>query len=126
MSQVVIHRGSGGGGAGTSLSWNETTGTSQSLIIRNGYVANNAALVTFTLPTNGAIGDTIKVVGKGAGGWRIAQNASQFIQFGNKVTTTGTGGRLDSTNRYDCVEFICTTTNTGWLVINSVGNISLT
>lgn len=125
MGSIVIHRGSGSSNTAT-FTWNEITGTSQSLIVSNGYIANNASLVTFTLPTNAIVGDRIRVTGKGAGGWRVAQNASQLIQFGNKVTTTGTGGRLDSTNRYDCVEFICITVNTTWLVISSVGSVTIT
>jgi hypothetical protein len=43
------------------------------------YIANNASRVVFTLPSTVAIGTILEVVGKGAGGWKIAQNASQLI-----------------------------------------------
>ena len=108
------------------MSWTEVTGTSQSMAVDNGYILNNAGLVTATLPTTAAVGTSIRVAGKGAGGWRIAQNASQLIHFGSSVTSTGAGGRLDSTNQYDCVELLCTVADTTWTVLSSVGNITVT
>ena len=113
---------SGGGG----LTWNEVTGTSQALAVDNGYICNNASLVTCTLPSTAAVGDVIRVVGSGSGGWRIAQNAGQTIHFGSNSTTTGTGGRLDSVNQYDGVEIICITANTDFIVISSQGTIQVT
>lgn len=114
---------SGGGGG---ITWNEVTGTSQSAAVDNGYIANNAGLVTVTLPSTAALGSVVRVAGKGAGGWRVAQNSGQSIRFGNTVTTTGAGGRLDSNNDFDAVEILCTTANSGWTVISSVGNIEVT
>lgn len=121
-STVNLLAATGGGG----ITWNNVTGTTQAASINNGYIANNAALVTVTLPSTAAVGSVVRVAGAGAGGWRIAQNASQLINFGTTVTTTGTGGRLDSTNRYDAVELLCVTANTTWTVISSVGNINIT
>lgn len=109
------------------FSWNEVTGTSQAMSVDNGYIANNAALVTLTLPATASVGDTIQVVGKGAGGWRIAQNAGQTIHIGNQSTTTGAGGNLSSGQFRDVVEFLCTTANTDWTVIDVIGsNLSVT
>lgn len=112
--------------SGGGLTWNEETGTSASMAVNNGYIANNASLVTLTIPTTAAVGDIVRVVGKGAGGWRIAQNASEIIHFLGTDTTTGTGGRLDSTTDYDAVELLCTVANTEWTVISSMGNITIT
>lgn len=110
--------------AGSSFTWTEVTGTSQSAAVDNGYITNNASLVTVTLPATATVGQVVELVGKGAGGWKLAQNASQVINFGNQATTSGTGGFLQSTNTYDAVAVICTTTNTGWTVKSSIGNIS--
>jgi hypothetical protein len=46
------------------------------------YLANNAAQVSITLPASSdlAVGDTLRVSGLGAGGWRISQNAGQYVQ----------------------------------------------
>jgi hypothetical protein len=108
------------------MTWSEVTGTSQNAVVNTAYIANNGSLVTITMPSTAAIGDRISVVGKGTGGWRIAQNAGQTIHFGSSNTTTGVGGRLDSTNRYDVVHIVCTTANTDFVVIGSQGNIMVT
>lgn len=108
------------------FTWNEVTGTSGTIAADNGYITNNASQVTMTLPSTCSVGDYFRVVGKGAGGWKVAQNASQLIHFGNMDTTTGTGGSLESTNDYDCVELLCISANTDFLVISAVGNITVT
>lgn len=108
------------------ITWNEETGTSATMAVNNGYIANNAALVTLTLPAAAVVGDSVRVTGKGAGGWRIAQNAGQTIYFGTSTTTTGVGGRLDSTEVRDGIELVCVTANNDWNVISSIGNIDVT
>jgi len=109
------------------LVWNEVTGTSQSASVNNGYIANNAALVTITLPATATVGSVVRIIGLGAGGWKLAQNASQYIRWDEStVTTTGVGGSLDSTDDHDAVELLCTVTNNGWSVLSSKGNISVT
>ena len=129
--QVLTSNGAGAlptfqaAGGGGGLSWNEETGTSVAMAVNNGYITNNAALVTATLPATAAVGDVVRVAGKGAGGWRVAQNAGQTIHFGNQDTTTGAGGYLEFTNRYDSVELLCITANTDWVVLSSVGNLTV-
>lgn len=97
--------------------WTEVTGTSQSMAVNNGYIASNAGLVTLTLPTTAAVGDEIHIAGKGAGGYLIAQNASQLIHLGNAVTTTGVAGSLASSNQWDSINLLCVTANNVWTVI---------
>lgn len=111
---------------GSGMAWTEVTGTSQSAAVNNGYIANNAGLVTVTIPTTAAVGDIVRVVGKGAGLFKIAQNASEIIHFGNATTTTGTGGSLTATHRYDAIDLICIVANTEWNVISSIGNFTIT
>lgn len=109
-----------------SFVWEEVTGTSQSMVSNTGYIANNVALVTLTLPTLSAVGDLLEVVGKGAGGWLIAQNAGQTIHLGNTSTTTGAGGSLASTDRRDAIYLVCTAANTEWTVgCGPQGNITV-
>lgn len=88
-----------------------------------GYIANSGSLITFTLPATASVGDIIRVTGKGSGGWTIAQNVGQFIQYGSIVTTTGVGGSLSSNDPADTVELVCVTANTEWLVLSSVGTL---
>lgn len=110
---------------GSGFTWNDVTGTSDDFEAANGYITNNAGLVTITLPTTCTVGDTFRIGGLGAGGWLVAQNASQVIHIGNMDTTTGTGGSLASTNRHDCLEFLCVVTNNEYLVVSWVGNITV-
>jgi hypothetical protein len=108
------------------LPWTDVTGTTQAMLAEAGYLADNATLVTLTLPSTAAQFTSIVVVGNGAGGWKIAQNATQQINFDGISSTAGTGGSLASTNRYDTVELLCVVANTTWNVISSVGNILVT
>ena len=82
----------------------------------NEYTANSASLITLTLPTTAAAGTKLQVNYKGTGGWKIAQNASQQIQFGNVITTAGTGGSLTSNAAGDCIKLVCITANLLWEV----------
>jgi hypothetical protein len=106
-----------------SFSWTNVTVTSATMSINSGYIANNAGLVTLTLPVTAAQGSRIAVQGVGSGGWIIAQNASQQILGTGVATTVGVGGSLASTNRYNSVELVCTTANTTWNIYLAPGGI---
>lgn len=114
---------SGTGAAG--FSWNSVTGLTQPMTANNGYVANNASRITLTLPNTAAFGTQLIVVGKGAGGWAIAQNASQSIVLSSSTTTIGAGGSLASTQAKDSIVMICTIADLEWTVISSIGNITV-
>lgn len=104
-----------------SNTWVDQTTTSVTMTTNTGYVADNASLVTFTLPTTASIGDSFEIVGKGAGLWTIAQNSGQTIHFNNQATTAGTGGSISSVTQYDCIMLRCITANTTFAVTNSMG-----
>ena len=95
------------------------------MAVNNGYIANNASQVSLSLPASSIIGDTIKVQGKGTGGWRVAQNAGQTIYFNSLISTTGTSGYIESTQRYNSVELVCITANNDWAVNSASGNIQV-
>lgn len=112
-------------GAG-GFTWVDTATGSQAMAVNTGYVTNDgASLVTYTLPATAVEGSILRVAGLSAGGWKIAQNASQLIHFGNQTTTTGTGGSLASTNAFDQVELLCVVANTTFVVLSAVGNITI-
>lgn len=113
-------------GVGGGIGWLEVTSTSATMSGDNGYVANNAALVTLTLPATCAFGCTLEIVGKGAGLWKIAQNAGQAIHFGTVDTTTGVGGSVTATEQYDTLILVCTQTDTEFTVKGSQGNLTVT
>lgn len=124
---VTITNGAGSitiNATGSGLTWTDVTGTTQAMAVNNGYTANNAGVVTLTLPSTAAYGSIVAVVGKGAGGWTIAQNSGQIIHFGSVNTTSGVGGSLSSTNQYDVIFLLCTVANTDFTVTRSQGNIT--
>ena len=111
--------------ASSGFAWEEVTDASVSMAVNTGYLTNRGTLVTATLPTTAAVGDVVRVAGSGSGGWFIAQNADEIIHFLGTDTTTGVGGSLASTVRYDAVELVCNVANTEWVVISSMGNITI-
>ena len=107
--------------ANATLAWNTEAGATVSMAVNNSYINQAAGLTTLTLPATAAVGDLITVCGEGAGGWKIAQNATQEIQVGSAVSTNGVGGYVASTNRYDTLSFVCRVANTTWQALSFVG-----
>lgn len=85
--------------------------------VENHYVCNNVSLITVTLPTTAIFGAMIGIHGKGAGGWKIAQNAGQVIHLNQFSSTTGITGYLQSDHYLSSVILMCITANTNWKVI---------
>lgn len=111
---------------GAGMTWTVVTGTTQAAAVNNGYVANNAGLVTITLPSTSAVGDVVGIQGmNNATGWKVAQNGGNQIFFGAASTTSGAGGYLASTATYDAVLLMCITANANWVVRSSIGNITV-
>lgn len=111
--------------ASGGMAWAEATGATQAMAVNTGYITNNGNQLVYTLPASASVGDLLAVVGNSTDGWQIAQNASQTIHYISLDTTTGVGGSLTSTNRYDCIELICITADTDFVVRSSVGNITV-
>jgi hypothetical protein len=65
------------------------------------------------------------MAGKGAGGWRLAQNAGQTVHFNSADTTTGVVGYMESTQRYNSIEVVCITANTDFVVTSANGVITI-
>lgn len=107
------------------LDWAEETGTTVALAAGDGVIANNASLVTATLPSTAAVGAVFAVTYKGAGGWRVAQNAGQSIVFGTSTSTSGAGGYIESTAVGDTVFLLCITTDTVFQVTGAQGNLTV-
>lgn len=107
------------------ITWDVVT-VDTAMTVQTGYINNSGSLITFTLPTTAIPGDTIRIIGYGAGLWQIDQNAGQSIRFGKFNTTTGTGGNLASTNQGDSIEIVCVVANTLFVVGSAQGNINIT
>ena len=110
--------------ASSTLSRVNVTGATQAMAVNTAYTTNDAgSLVTYTLPATAAVGDTIKVIGNSASGWKIAQNAGQLINIQGIVTTTGVTGFVQSSTAFDTITLTCTVANTTWTG-EPVGNIA--
>jgi len=109
--------------------WTVLTGTTQTVAIENGYIANNASQVlAFTLPSSASIGDEFELIaGNASFGFSVAQAAGQSIIIGNTSTTVGAGGSLASTARGDWLRFVCFVAgaSTTWICSVQQGNITV-
>jgi hypothetical protein len=111
------------------LVWSDAT-ADFTLAVNNGYNINHATpanKMLCTLPATATIGQRIEIVGSTAGGWKVVQNANQYIRLGNQVSVTGAAGYIEFTNQYDSVELTCIVAgaSTGWRVTKAVGNITV-
>lgn len=104
-------------------SWTNVTGTSQAMIVGGAYVANNVALVTFTLPVSANIGDILEVKGAGAGGWEIQTNVGQIIELNDMQSLVS--GSINSTNFTDGIKLVCTVANIKFSSVYFSGNINI-
>jgi hypothetical protein len=95
------------------------------MAVNNGYTTNSLTLLTLSLPGKSPYGSLFRIVGKGVGGWRVAQGTAQVIHFGNISTTVGSSGYIQSSQQYDSIEILCTVADTEFTVINGPqGNIT--
>jgi hypothetical protein len=101
--------------------------TAVQMVSNNRYASNGSARLVYTLPTAGssANGDVLKIIGAGANGWQIAQNASDQIFIGTASTTAGTGGSVSSgtSEGYDNIEITRIAANVWVESSGYVGNL---
>lgn len=97
--------------------WNKV-GVPTALVKQNGYFTT--APTTFTLPAVAAVGDTF-IVCHLVGAWTIQCGAGQDIIYG--ANDTSIGGSLVSGASGDSVTLVCSTTNSTFLAIASMGGV---
>ena len=107
----------------TGFTWNVVT-TNTPMVKDNGYITTSGT-ITLSLPTSAAVGDIVQVAGSTGTGWIVTQAAGQSIQFGIDTTTVGVTGGLASLTATDGVELVCIVANTTFLVISSIGTITI-
>lgn len=101
------------------------TGTTQTIANDTSYTINAGGLCTLTLPATAAVGTIFEVHGSSAAGWTIAQLANQILHVGSGASTTGVGGSVASSNRYDAVIFKCIVANLEWASYGVQGNLTV-
>ena len=95
------------------------------MVQNTGYVTIGETRIILTLPTVCAVGRTLRVSGRGVGGWKIQQSANQFITYSDKQTVTGVDGYIQSKHYRDCVELLCVVENLEFQVISSIGTLEM-
>lgn len=100
----------------------DVTGSSQAAAAYTVYLANNATLVTFTLPASPLAGEWVEIIGV-QGLFDVDCSGTQTIRLGNIVSSAA--GSLSSSDASDSVKLVATTAGTGakWRVVYSVGNL---
>jgi hypothetical protein len=110
----------------SSTMWTVVT-TAQTLAAGNGYFANSASQLTFTLPATAAVGDTYQVCAVNTGGWITAQAAGQQIFMGNTSDTSGATGTIASAStKGDWIEIVCYVANTTFYANLKQGEATVT
>jgi hypothetical protein len=107
------------------VGWSIVTGAT-AIVEQSGYITNSASLITFTLPSTATAGSSFRIAGHSAGLWAVAQNAGQAITYGAYTSTSGVTGSLAATVASDSVEIICVVANSTFVVISSIGNLTVT
>lgn len=113
---------------GGKMAWTTATADVSPASVDTGYLikhATPATKLTITLPTTAALYSEIEITGTTIGMWKLAQNANQTIHFGSLNTTTGASGYLEATGQYDCIKIRCTVANLDFVVVQSVGTITV-
>jgi len=109
----------------SELIWTDVTAVSVNASVNNGYIADRTSTpVQIVLPPSFNIGDTVIVMGKGAGGWSLVANTGQVIKFGSGSTNPAGSGAINSDIQYGNIQVRGLIPNTTWEVTNVFGNPS--
>ena len=111
-------------GGGGGLTWGVISETAVTVAANSGYLVTTTALTTFTLPATSSIGNTFRIADKGVGLWKIAQTVANKIYFGHTSSTLGTAGYFSSADTGDCIELVCATANSDWIILSAIGNLT--
>ena len=97
------------------VGWLGASGTTQTMALNTGYVVQNAAQTTFTLPVTAPLGSVEMIAGNGAGGFVLHPGAGQTIRTPVGVASTS----ITSAEADDFLAVICVVANTTWLLMPS-------
>jgi hypothetical protein len=111
------------GAAGPGITWVDAASSVQA-VSNTGYMADNAAQVTITLPAAPNVGDVIQVNGIGAGGWAISQAAGEAIIIDSITGISGANAAVIRGSQYAAIELQYVGNNI-FTVLNHTGNVGV-
>ena len=110
----------------SSTMWSVVT-VNTTLAAGQGYFANSASQLSFTLPAVAAVGDTFQICAVNTGGWITVQGVGQQITLGNQSDTSGTTGTIASNStKGDWIEIVCSVANTTFYANLKQGEATVT
>jgi hypothetical protein len=103
-------------------------GATQAMTSNHTYIANDASLTTFTLPTTSAVGDILQITGSelNSGGWTVTYTTGQIIWGPAGHSTATTGNAASATAAAQSMTMVCVVANTTWVITANSGTITLT
>ncbi|MBS1983119.1 MAG: hypothetical protein JST16_03010 [Bdellovibrionales bacterium] len=117
--QTQINTLASAGGA-ADYSFTSVTGN-VAAIAGTAYITTGTALVGVTLPSTCALGDKIKILGYGSGGWSLVPTGGMSIM-------DGAGGVLTSTytseQSHQSGEFFCAAANSAWFTSDAIACVA--
>lgn len=114
------------GSAGGTFVGISTATTDTTMAVNNAYICDSASLLSMKLPATCAVGDILRIIGKGVGKFKIVSNASASTQRINRsalYSNTSSSNVIDlaqATNQYSVIDLECTVANQQWTVINDI------
>lgn len=115
--------------ASGALAFFAVSSSTQALAINSCYYTTYSGLNVMTLPTTSPVGSFIRIIAGPSGNtFKAAQNAGQYIYYGAingvlQVTTTGTGGYLQSVDPCTTADLVCIVADTVWAVVSNVNDL---
>jgi len=100
----------------------------QAMTSNHKYIANDASLTTFTLPTSSSVGDIIQIVGSAlnTNGWKVTYTTGQIIWGPAGSSTATSGNAASATLPAQAMSISCVVANTTWVITDNSGTITLT
>jgi hypothetical protein len=102
--------------------WSTVTGTSQTASVNHAYITSNASRVTLTLPSTCEVGDALRIIGVGAGGWQLSGTGLALHDIAGSALTLP----FDSEFASQSAELICVVANSQWRLTHLADNPSPT
>jgi hypothetical protein len=114
------------GAPGASSGLSPVVANSSTQAVSNAiYLIDALSLVSITLPTSPVIGDSVAINGSLGAAWRILQNAGQQVRVGDRLTTAGVAGGVESRALGDALWLIYAGAGL-WTAVSVFGNFEVT
>ena len=94
------------------LTWHTVTASSQTASVGHAYVTDRPSRVTITLPQTCSLGDRVKVVGLGAGGWALDAGARTLLGPAGPLLPSP----VQSVHFGQIVDLVCVEVDSTWQI----------